>query len=103
MKKKVKKNARKHSGIGRNIYGQRCITKFVKLEKETALEQYMDILTDLDSYHVHNIEYTVDCSCFNDEERIAFNNKLSKIMELRVGFQGYGFVTGTSYTGQISA
>jgi hypothetical protein len=34
---------------GRNVFGQRCIAKFVKLEKETAVEQYLAILADIEN------------------------------------------------------
>ena len=41
MKKSANKSTKKNIYNGRNIYGQRCIAKFVKLEKETALDQYL--------------------------------------------------------------
>ena len=38
--KKCKKNICKNNNYnGRNVYGQPCVAKFVKLEKETALDQ----------------------------------------------------------------
>ena len=45
MKKKIKKNSRYN---GRNVFGERCIAKFVTLEKATATEQYIEILEDLE-------------------------------------------------------
>lgn len=102
--KNNKKNIRKN-GIynGRNIYGDPCIAKFVKLEKETAVDQYLAILADIENTHGKAIEYTVDGSCFTREEAIEFNNKLTRIMKLRARLRGVGFVTGDFSIPQISA
>ena len=101
QKKNAKKNIRKN-GIynGRNVYGDPCIAKFVKLEKETALDQYMAILADIENTNGKAVEYTVDSSCFTKEEAIAFGKKEERIMELRARLRGVGFVTGSC---QISA
>ena len=98
--KNGKKNVRKNNCNGRNVYGQPCIEKFVKLEKETALDQYLAILADIENANGKAIEYTVDSSCFTREEAIAFNDKLERIMALRASLRGVGFVTGSC---QISA
>lgn len=104
MKKSTKsKRIRKNNYNGRNVYGQRCIAKFVKLEKETALDQYMDIIADLEASQGQTIEYTIDSSCFSCEEAEQFNNKLIRIMELRSRMRGYSFTTGGFFTPQISA
>ena len=88
MKKNTKKNARKNNYNGRNVYGQRCIAKSVKLEKETAVEQYLAILADLEAHYGEPIEYTIDASCFNDEEAVAFYKKMTRIMALRTSVRG---------------
>lgn len=49
-KNKSKKNHKVNRYNGRNVYGQRCIAKTVTLEKETALEQYLDILDDVEAH-----------------------------------------------------
>ena len=98
--KNGKKNVRKNNCNGRNVYGQPCIEKFVKLEKETALDQYLAILADIENANGKAIEYTVDSSCFTREEAIAFNDKLERIMALRARLRGVGFITGSC---QISA
>ncbi len=104
MKKSYKnKNMRKNPYNGRNVYGQPCIAKFVKLEKETALDQYLAIMADIEDAHGEAIEYTIDSSCFTREEAIAFSNKISRIMELRARLRGVGFVTGDFAIPQISA
>ena len=39
---------KKSNRIGRNIYGQKCIAKEVTLNKETAVEQYIEVLNDIE-------------------------------------------------------
>ena len=99
--KKCKKNIRKNNNYnGRNVYGQPCIAKFVKLEKETALDQYLAILADIENANGKAVEYTVDSSCFTREEAEEFGKKAERIMELRARLRDVGFVTGAC---QISA
>ena len=83
MKKSTKKNAHKNNYNGRNIYGQRCIVKSMKLEKETAVEQCLEILADLEANRELRTEYTIDCTCFNAEECIELNRSIARILELR--------------------
>ena len=78
---------------GRNVFGQKCIAKFVKLEKETAAEQYLAILADIENANGKIIEYTVDSSCFTKEEATAFYDQIACIMELRAAFKNTGFAT----------
>ena len=99
--KNAKKNTRKNNNYnGKNVYGQPCVEKFVKLEKETALDQYLTILADIENANGKAVEYTVDSSCFTREEAEAFGKKVERIMELRARLRGIGFVTGAC---QISA
>ncbi len=37
----------KYNRKGRNVFGEKCITKFAVLNKETAKEQYIDALEDI--------------------------------------------------------
>ena len=99
--KNGKKNTRKNNNYnGKNVYGQPCVAKFVKLEKETALDQYLAILDDIENANGKAIEYTVDSSCFSREEAEEFGKKVERIMALRARLRGVGFVTGDF---QISA
>ena len=61
----------KHERIGKNVFGEICVTKFLKLDRETALEQYVEMMNDITSHH-GKIEYTVDSSCFSIEEAKHF-------------------------------
>lgn len=55
MKKQNKKNIK----MSRNIYGQRCISKVVVLKKETAIDQYVEILNDIEQHKRMNINVVV--------------------------------------------
>ena len=48
MKKQNKKNNR----AARNVFGQKCIAKEVTLNKENALEQYLEVLNDIEQQHL---------------------------------------------------
>lgn len=94
MKKSNRKNKRnrkasKYNGI--NAFGQPCIEKFVVLEKETAWEQYMEILEDLDTAH-DEVEYTVMFSGFTNEEIKEFHEKVERAMMIKAFFTNREFV-----------
>ena len=57
----MKKQNKKNNHAGRNIFGQKCITKEVILNKENALEQYLEVLNDIEQHRQLgiNIEYDV--------------------------------------------
>jgi Trp operon repressor len=76
MKKNVKKNARK------NYYKMNII----KLEKETAWKQFVDMLTKIDENT--DAEYTLDFSCFTKEERAEFEAKLIHYLAVRAQIRG---------------
>lgn len=57
--------------IGRNVFGEICVEKFLKLDRETALEQYVEMMNDITSHH-EKIEYTIDSSCFTPDEAMRF-------------------------------
>ncbi len=76
MKKNVKKNVRKN-GYKLNI---------IKLEKETAWQQFVDMLAKLDEDT--NAEYTLDFSCFTKEERDEFEEKLIHYIAVRAQIRG---------------
>ncbi len=69
-KQHSKKN-RKHSPYtpGYNIFGDKAKTQLIVLERETAFEQMMDAICQLD----RETEFTFDASCFvgHEEELCA--------------------------------
>jgi hypothetical protein len=56
---------------GRNIFGEVCTEKYLKLNKETAVQQYTEMMKDIVS-HGGKIEYTVDSTCFTPDEAEEF-------------------------------
>lgn len=80
MKKQNKKN-RKNNYNGRNIFGERCIAKTLKLEKETAFEQCVQVLKEVMTSEVR-IEYTLDWTAMTEDEAMAVQDKLNRLMEL---------------------
>lgn len=84
-----KQNKKKNNRIGRNIYGPKCIAKEVILNKETALDQYIEILNDIELHRQKgiNLEYDVKMptDVFSQEEITDMNRKMSNLMMLRYG------------------
>lgn len=92
-KNKTKKNRHQtNKNTGRNIYGQKCIAKFVKLEKETAITQYFEAQDYIDAHRGEKVEFTLDASCFTEEECREFFKKVERIAELRAQLTGRTFV-----------
>ena len=56
---------------GRNIFGEVCTENFLKLNKETAIQQYTEMMKDIVS-HGGKIEYTLDSTCFTPDEAEEF-------------------------------
>ena len=81
MKKHNKKN-RKSNYKGRNIFGERCIAKTLKLEKETAFEQCVQMLKEVMTSEV-KIEYTLDWTAMTEDDAIAVQDKLDRLLQLR--------------------
>lgn len=85
----MKKNMKKSNRIGRNIYGQKCIAKEVTLNKETAVEQYIEVLNDIELHRQKGINIGYDVKMpkdvFAQEEIVAMNRKMSNLMMLRYG------------------
>lgn len=81
--KKNKKNAKKNNRYnGRNIFGQRCVAKTLKLNKENALDQCIQMLNEVMTSDVV-IEYTLDWSAFTPEEAHEVQEKLNRYCALR--------------------
>ena len=71
MKNKKKRN-KKHTTRndfgytpGRNMFGEKAETHLIVLKRETALQQYIDAICQLDG---STKEFTFDCSCFIGHE-----------------------------------
>lgn len=93
--KKTKKNMKKNSYIGKNVYGQSCIIKEVTLERETALAQYLEIMTDIENHKKanQNIEYSIAFSKDMSKQEIdKFYDDLKKMMTLRCQMNNTKFV-----------
>lgn len=91
MKKSNQKSNKARRYNSRNIYGQRCVGKVLKLEKESAVQQLLDAQTDILNQNV-NVEYTIDCSCFtNNEELREVYDRCTQILEFRAKLAGKGF------------
>ena len=84
-KKNLKKNNRYN---GYNVHGQRCEVKTVKMYKETALEQYLDIMRQLKIAQTEGrrLEYTIDWTAMTGDEVRDFENELHRLMMLRSMF-----------------
>ena len=71
------------SGRGRNVFGDKCREKILKLNKETAIDQYIEMMKDLlVNGKNSSIEYTIDSSCFTREEEEAFFQSVEGINSL---------------------
>lgn len=89
--KKTKKNARKNNYNGKNIFGQECCTKVIKVEKETAMDQLMEVLTALDGNPNGRTEYSLVFSDFTEVEIAEFDKKMLQILDLRSKMRGHGY------------
>lgn len=87
----MKKNKKKTENIrynGRNAFGERCIAKFLVLEKETAMQQFLEALADIDAHKGKRIEYTFQLGkTFTHEEADAFRLQMDRITAFRARTQ----------------
>ena len=84
------------SGRGRNVFGERCVEKVLKLNKETAMDQYIEMMKDLlVNGKNSSIEYTIDSSCFTREETEAFFESVEGINLLFAKMMNHNY---TEYT-----
>ena len=80
------KNAKKNNRYnGYNARGQRCEVKTVKLDKEKALEQCLEIMRKVEIAQAEGrrLEYTLDWSAMEAEEVIRVRQELDRIARLR--------------------
>ena len=93
--KKQNKKTMKNTRTARNVYGQKCIAKEVILNKETALDQYMEVLKDIERHKMMNINIEYDVKMpkdvFSEEEIAELNRKISKLTMLRSGMLNLPF------------
>lgn len=71
-------NSKKET-IGVNIFGNSCKEKVLVLNKETAIQQYHEMMQDMIA-NGDNVEYTVDASCFSPTEAEQFYKMAECIM-----------------------
>ena len=83
MKKQNKKNMKKNNKYnGRNIYGELCIAKDLKLEPGIAYQQAIQMIDEVFASK-DKIEYTLDWSALSDEETDAVQEKMTRYWNLR--------------------
>ena len=95
MKNQDKKSM-KNTRMGRNIYGQHCIAKEVILTKEKAIDQYIEVLNDIEQHRKMNINIEYDVKMprevFTQEEIDELSRKIRNLTMLRSGMANVPFV-----------
>ena len=96
MKSKKTKTKQINSGYtpGKNVFGDKAITKLVVLERETALQQMFECVLNLEEGC--NIEYAFDCSHFkgHEDELDAITRKLDMLLALKANTLDLPYYTG---------
>ena len=87
---KTKKNAKKNRKIfhnsvytpGRNVFGEKAETHLIVLKRETAFQQIMDAICQLDG---STKEFTFDMRCFDghEEELDQLMAKVQAFLEMK--------------------
>ncbi len=69
---------------GRNVFGEKCVVKVATIYKETAKEQYIEILKDIRKGSACGlpVEYTCNYKGFTDSELKEFNQWMGKALDL---------------------
>ncbi len=94
-KKNSKKNRTTHNNSGytpgRNMFGEKAETHLVVLKRETAFEQMMDTICQLEGGK--EIEFTFDCSCFSGhmDELEAVMEKVRLFTVMRAKIMGMSY------------
>ena len=83
--KKHQTNKKNNRYNGYNVYGQRCEVRTVKLNKENALEQCLEVMrkVEIAQREGRKLEYTLDWTAISNEERIRTSQELDRITRLR--------------------
>ena len=78
---------------GRNIFGDKCKTKLIVLRKETALEQMVEAISQIDK---DDIEFTIDANCFKDspEEYKELMRKVDIVLTIKAKALGLPYYEG---------
>ena len=91
---KTKKNSKKNRKTapytpGRNVFGDKAQTRLIVLDRETAFEQMMDAICQLNG----NMEFTFDMRCFNghEDEMEEVMAKVSFFLSMMAKSQGMPF------------
>ncbi len=104
-KRNGKKNRTTRNGIpytpGRNMFGEKARTHFVVLKRETAFEQIMDCICQLDG---STKEFTFDMNCFkgHEEELDYITAKVNAFMALKAGLANKSFFDSSDLLKEIA-
>ena len=100
---KAKKNSMKNRTTrnnipytaGRNMFGEKTETHFIVLERETAFQQIMDCISQLDG---SNKEFTYDIRCFEgyEEEFGMITEKVEAFLAVKAQMYHKTFSTTTT-------
>lgn len=77
----MKKSKKNNNYNGRNIFGERCIAKSMKMEPGIAYQQAIQIVDEVLTSKV-KIEYTLDWSALTSEETQAVMEKMNRYWNL---------------------
>ena len=86
MKKNSKKNQKRTNRYnGYNVYGQRCEVITVKVDKDNALAQCLEILRNVEIAQAEGrrLEYTLEWGNLSRDEVAHVSEELEKIVRLR--------------------
>ena len=104
-KKNSKKNRTTRNNIpytaGRNMFGEKAETHFIVLERETAFQQIMDCISQLDG---SSKEFTFDMRCFNghEEELEQVMAKVKAFMALKTSLEHKSLLDCSDMLGKIA-
>ena len=96
MKKSKKKNNRRsypsYYTPGRNMFGEKAETYLIVLKRETALQQMLDAIRQLDGEN-GKMEFTFDMRCFNEhpEELAEVQAKVQAFLAFKASLQNMSF------------
>ena len=84
----IKKHTCKHNG--KNIFAQPARRKVIEINKETAMDQLVEILASLDA-NDDGTQYTMVFYDFTDKEQMEFDKKMVQLITLRSKIRGRGY------------
>ena len=84
----MKKNNRYNH---KNNFQRARYAKVIEIDKETAMDQLIAILSALDADNDNRAEYTLAFSNFTDEEVMEFDKKMLQMLALHSKMRGFGY------------